>query len=861
MRFVLLTLWAIAASPQSASDLPVALVITNSGAEIVRAGERLPILAKPGDLLYPGDQVTGAATIVACQASVDFGKAARLTVERPNVCVLPPLARNRPTTLSAGAGVATGLLNSDRIDAELDSERSALPMSQLSTRLSPAQRAEFEALAGSGFYARVARAEKLASWDLAEDAAAAYRELRQAQPAARELATERLFVLEAAAAAARRRQAPQDPTAGGTTYALLIGISDFENAQIRPLRYSHRDAQVFRDLLLSARGGGLKEENVLMLSNKQATTQGIKAAFDLLMKRATARDTVILLFATHGAVIEHGRNRGAYMVTYDSDPEDLASTALPMAALQRFLRDDLGRAARVMAFVDACRAGTIGTIPESSKLRINSALDSLTQTESQLMLFTASRPGEVSYEGRQYGGGHGAFSFFLMEGLNGAADLDQNGRVTLNEAVSYVQQRVAEATVDKQHPREGGTLDMSVAVADMSRAGIRLGSFDASAKQDGESSRSLTSAPSPVRVLNLKAAVDFDQALSEGRIFPDEPGSAFAAFRQLKLARRLNRAQLVSHEVRLRTALEDRNQQTLLKYLKGDQKPASREDFEAGARAVSAAIQVHGETPELAARLQFCEGRLAILNRDFKLARDLLEGALRLNPDAAYIYNALGTVYLETANYERAEQAFLSAIQRAELWAYPRHNLALVYSQQGDYERAIATYKEAIVRGPSHAYLVYNQALLYQKINLVKDAEAGFRQAMKLAPELPDPVTALAALESGRRNWKEAERLNREALKLKPDFLAARHNLGLLLERDRRRLDEAVACFEENRRLDPRYLPSRLALAAVLERKGAWDTALAEYREIIGMSPESEFLGEKVDLLNRRLSLLERRRN
>ena len=61
----------------------------------------------------------------------------------------------------------------------------------------------------------------------------------------------------------------------------------------------------------------------------------------------------------------------------------------------------------------------------------------------------ASRPREVSYAGPQFGGGHGAFSYFLLNTLNGAADYDQDGLVVVDDVIDYVREKVAEGTWPK----------------------------------------------------------------------------------------------------------------------------------------------------------------------------------------------------------------------------------------------------------------------------------------------------------------------------------------------------------------------------------------------------------------------------
>ena len=804
---------------------PVAMVVESTQTtKLRRSGSQLLIQAKVSDLLFAGDAIVGKAAIAACGDISGISVDQSTEIRRPQPCLLPPAPLER--SLEIGPAFTRAL--SETLENE-----PARPVAR-----PEAVDRELASVPGNELQPRVTRAEILAREGLLEDSAREYAAIRRDIPDAKELATTRIFVLEQEAA--RRNLPKPDPTIGGKTYALLIGISEFQNAQILPLKYAHQDAALFTEFLKSPRGGAVPEENITTLTNGRATTAAIRTAFDTILSRATAKDTVLILIATHGTVVENprSRSRGAYIVTYDSDPEDLAATGLPMSAVQKFIREDLGKTARVLAFVDACRSGTIGTIPDKSKIKIHAALDSLTQTDLQLFLFTASRPGEVSFEGRQYGGGHGAFSFFLLDALNGSADLDSDGKVTVSEMVGHVQQKVAEATVEKQHPREGGTLDSAIRMADLSRPGIEVGAYQPALKRE-EITRGVpkTQQQGAVRVVSIRPAVDFDEALSAGRLLPDETDNAFTALRQLKLARRLNRNEIVLQENRLRIALEDQNQQALLQYLQGNQKPLTRADYLRASSMVSAAIQINGETPVLASRLLFCEGRVAMLDKQYAKARASFEGAVRLDPDAAYLYNALGTAYLEQGEFEMAEAALDEAIQRAPHWAYPRHNMALVLYERGDAGRAIDVYEDAIRLAPQHGYLAYNQGLMLQRLNRKDEAEARYRRAAELNPEMPEPHNALGTLRFEQGRLVDAEAAFRRALERNTGYLEARQNLAGLFWRTKSKQSDALTLWRENLRLEASYLPSRLSLAAALAHSHRNEEAMDEYRRAISDAP------------------------
>ncbi len=58
--------------------------------------------------------------------------------------------------------------------------------------------------------------------------------------------------------------------------------------------------------------------------------------------------------------------------------------------------------------------------------------------------------------------GHGIFTYFLTEGLRGAADLNRDGIVSLDELYAYVEQQVSRksrAVGGNQHPVMKGELE------------------------------------------------------------------------------------------------------------------------------------------------------------------------------------------------------------------------------------------------------------------------------------------------------------------------------------------------------------------------------------------------------------------
>mgnify|MGYP006307131141 FL=1 len=69
-----------------------------------------------------------------------------------------------------------------------------------------------------------------------------------------------------------------DGQAQSPTYALVIGISDYQDTDIPDLSFAHRDAEAFAEYLRSPAGGELDEDHLQVLLNEQATSGQVIAA-------------------------------------------------------------------------------------------------------------------------------------------------------------------------------------------------------------------------------------------------------------------------------------------------------------------------------------------------------------------------------------------------------------------------------------------------------------------------------------------------------------------------------------------------------------------------------------------------------
>jgi tetratricopeptide (TPR) repeat protein len=793
-------------------EQPIGLVLSANGSKLLRAETETPLAARSGDLLFSGDGLrtdSGAASFLFCpsKAIETLGPSGevRLDLKQPKVkngklSEQPARACTLPATLRVAAASQQHYGVTMTRGAGEKPQVPPTPKNQLPADLT-AEIAPFETVLAADpkdQAALVGEATAFEKHNLPANALEVYQKLLEQWPEAVWIKS-KVFDLEEALAA----QASVAAAAGlgGKTYALLVGISKYKKPELS-LQFAHEDANLFDKLLESPLGGGLPSDQILLLKNEEATTAAVRNGFqDFLKRRAGKNDTVIILIAGHGTVEIPG-SKNAFILTYDSDPEDLTSTALPMAEVRSLFEDQLSKVGRVLLFVDVCKAGTIGTIQNNT---VSADVQHLGDAQGDLFGLLASRPREISLEGPQFGGGHGAFSYFVIKGLEGAADANKDGAVDADELIKYVSEQVPLATANKQHPREFGTYDNALKLSDLSKKGESIAQFPilydsrsgeplllAAIQQDGQ------------QLQNPQTAADlarFNAAIQSGALLPGQPGSAFDSLRALQPVLTPERYTEVQNQ--LRVALENRAQEVLLRYLAGDQSPQAEADFTQGSRYMEAARTLTQESLFLEGRQNFFEGRALLFEKNYPDAASHLEQSVRIDPGAAYGYNALGIAYLEQGQYDKAIPAFHDAVHRAQHWSYPLHNVALAYKEMGDYSDAIRAYQQAMRLTPHYYYLPYNLGLVYQQMNRKKDAESAYRKAMMLAPNSAEPYNALGTLMASERKPHDAETLYRDALQRNPMLLSARHNLALLLVAEKNRQNEAVDLWRENLRQSP----------------------------------------------------------
>lgn len=259
----------------------------------------------------------------------------------------------------------------------------------------------------------------------------------------------------------------------GQKWAVIIGISNYQDSRIAGLRYSTADARALNDWLLSQKGGRYAPSRVKMFLNSTATAQNIRNALFNWLGQALEEDTVIIYFAGHGSPQSPDHPQNLFLLPYDAQYDDVATTGFPMwdieTALKRFIK-----ARKVVVIADACHSGGIGNSFDIARRAtrgvtinpISSGIQSLSKVGDGIAVISASDDRQFSQEGKQWGGGHGVFTHFLLKGLKGEADYNKDGRITLGELIPYLSEKVRRETSNAQSPTVSGKFDPALSIGE-----------------------------------------------------------------------------------------------------------------------------------------------------------------------------------------------------------------------------------------------------------------------------------------------------------------------------------------------------------------------------------------------------------
>ena len=220
------------------------------------------------------------------------------------------------------------------------------------------------------------------------------------------------------------------------TYAVVVGISQYQNPFIPRLFYADKDATLFAEWLQSKAGGSVPGYRINLFTNENATIANVYAALDRLKSQARENDLVYIYFSGHGDIETRDTISKGYLLAWNSPATNYRNNAISVADINENANvlSTINKA-KVIIITDACHSGKMAG--DFYKGRQLTAANLQLVLNNQVRL-ASCEAGEEAAEGSYWGEGRGVFSYYLLRGLQGLATPESNGVIKLNTLETFM---------------------------------------------------------------------------------------------------------------------------------------------------------------------------------------------------------------------------------------------------------------------------------------------------------------------------------------------------------------------------------------------------------------------------------------
>ena len=216
--------------------------------------------------------------------------------------------------------------------------------------------------------------------------------------------------------------------------ALLIGVSEYASG-LKPLPAAERDVEAVQEVLQHLEIGEFDEVTAL----KNPSLLKMRQAISKLYSNRDTEDLVLLYFSGHGLTDGSGR---FFLTNCETENQDGLDKATALEA--SFIHDLMENcdSERQIIILDCCHSGAF---PTGMTARSNGTIDFRNQLGGKgRVILTSSAATEYSFE--RQGEELAVYTRYLVEGIKtGAADLDEDGFISVNELHDYVKSQIRKA--------------------------------------------------------------------------------------------------------------------------------------------------------------------------------------------------------------------------------------------------------------------------------------------------------------------------------------------------------------------------------------------------------------------------------
>lgn len=574
-----------------------------------------------------------------------------------------------------------------------------------------------------------------------------------------------------------------------STYAVVIGISDYQDPGIPDLRFADKDAEAFARYLRSNAGGKLDNDHLKVLINKEATMAQFANALDWLWENAKENDQVIIYFSGHGDVEKKSLTQPGFLLCWDAPARVyMAGGAFALPMLQEVVSTlSIQNKAKVIVITDACRSGMLAGSSVGGSQATAANLAKQFGNEIKIM---SCQPNEYSIEGEQWGGGRGAFSYHLLDALYGLADNNNDQWVTLQEVGRYLEDHVSNevAPVSQVPMTVGNRNERLTSVDETILASIKSGKTNQTQMLSAIESRGIEEEVlSKLDSTTKRIYKKFKDALKNKQFLTPENECAESYYTQLINEPKLERLKSTMRR-NYAAALQDDAQQVMNTYLKTGltedvlscKNPALLyKDYPAYLeRAGELLGTMHYMYKSLQARKNYFKGRI---QSNLKESKKYFLEALQWESNLSHASEGLISIW----NADQLDSAVYYARKTMELsptWVMPYVDLSNFFNNKlKQFEKADSLLDQAYKLDSNSVLVWYSKAKFYKKREEFDKSMYWFKKILANTKDefyFPCAHTDLGDLILITGRYEEAERHFQKAIQYDSTFVGALNRLG-----------------------------------------------------------------------------------
>lgn len=628
----------------------------------------------------------------------------------------------------------------------------------------------------------------------------------------------------------------QPPIILNNTYAVVVGISDYQDPAIPDLRFADKDAEAFANYLRSNAGGKLDNDHLKVLINKEATMAQFATALDWLWEVCKENDRAIIYFSGHGDVEKKSLTQPGFLLCWDAPARVyMAGGAFALPMLQEVVSTlSIQNKAKVIVITDACRSGTLAGSSVGGSQATAANLAKQFGNEIKIM---SCQPNEYSIEGEQWGGGRGAFSFHLLDALYGLADNNKDHWVTLQEVGRYLEDHVTNevAPISQVPMIVGNRSEKLTSIDENLLSSIKSGKTNQTQLLSAIESRGIEDdVLSKLDSNTIKLYALFKKALKD-KLFLD-PIDSCADFYYEKLISEPKLERLHSTIKRnYAAALQEDAQQAINIWLAADvqqlQCIGKSIKLQPIPRLLDRASELLGKEHYMYRSLQARKllfmgiNTLRHVNPDEMLARQclpLFKKSFELEPQSPLPLHRMSIIYIN--HLRKADSALIFAEQALNLapnWVLPFTDLASIFCAQKKLDlakqalqiaeridslhsfvinqwallnrlignntealRLMEKYKES--EGPMYPCWYNDYGMIFLAMGKFKEAEENFHKALSMDSTNISVMNNLGSLYNQTYRFTEAEPIFKKVISIDSTQIVTWNNLGSLYNQTRR---------------------------------------------------------------------------